>query len=214
MPNYIRDPERIETESFDRIRELALLDSFSKDEQQIVLHLIRECGEPALAQKIHFSQNAIEAGKKSIKKYAHLLFDGEQVGRGFREDLIHQEPMSFYAKSVVISQAKALKQTRAMTAVDYWKPYLKNSICVIGQSSTALMRLLEVLHENDGKKKPALIIAMPSGFVNAADAKQKLVDSYAELEVEYILIEGRWGGAMFAATALNALLMLQQGIYI
>lgn len=214
MPNYLCDPERIEQQTFDRIRELALLDSFSEDEQQVVLHMIRECGEPLLAEKVHFSPQATEVAKKAIKKYAPLLYDCDMVGGGLKPNLLYQEPLSFYNKSAVISQAKANKQTRAMTAIDHWKPYLDKSICVIGYSSTALMRLLEVLKDKDNKKKPALIIAMPPGFVNAAEAKQQLMGAHEELGVEYILVEGCWGGGMFAASAMNALLMIQQGTYV
>ena len=54
---------------------------------------------------------------------------------------------------------------------------------------------------------------MPSGFVNTEYGKEVLQESYDELGVEYILIEGRWGGIMFAAATVNALLSIQQGIY-
>lgn len=79
--------------------------------------------------------------------------------------LLYQEPLCFINKSSVISMAKSTKQTRAMTAVDLWKPYLKNSITVFGYSSTALCRLLELLKQGEAEK-PSLIIAMPSGFIN------------------------------------------------
>lgn len=210
---YIRDPEKIEIQVWDRIRELSQLDELTPEQQQIVLHLIRACGEPSLAQRVKFSPNAIEAGKKSIKKYAYMLYDHDMLRGNLDSSLLYQEPLCFINKSSVISMAKSSKQTRAMTAVDLWKPYLKNSITVFGYSSTALCRLLELLKAGE-VEKPALIIAMPSGFVNTEYGKEVLQDSYDELGVEYILIEGRWGGIMFAAAAVNALLSIQQGIYL
>lgn len=209
---YIRDPEKIEVQIWDRIRELSNFSDLSRDQQQIVLYLIRSCGEPSLAQRVKFSPNAIEAGKKSIKKYAYMLYDHEMVRGNLDNSMLYQEPLCFINKSSVISLAKSSKQTRAMTAVDLWKPYLKNSITVFGYSSTALCRLLELLKAGE-VEKPALIIAMPSGFVNTEYGKEVLQESYDELGVEYILIEGRWGGIMFAAAAVNALLSIQQGIY-
>lgn len=209
---YIRDPEKIEVQIWDRIRELSDFSDLSRDQQQIVLYLIRSCGEPSLAQRVKFSPNAIEAGKKSIKKYAYMLYDHEMVRGNLDNSMLYQEPLCFINKSSVISLAKSSKQTRAMTAVDLWKPYLKNSITVFGYSSTALCRLLELLKAGE-VEKPALIIAMPSGFVNTEYGKEVLQESYDELGVEYILIEGRWGGIMFAAAAVNALLSIQQGIY-
>lgn len=209
---YIRDPEKIEVQIWDRIRELSDFSELSTDQQQIVLYLIRACGEPSLAQRVKFSPNAIEAGKKAIKKYAYMLYDHDMLGGNLDRNLLYQEPLCFINKSSVISMAKSTKQTRAMTAVDLWKPYLKNSITVFGYSSTALCRLLELLKEGE-VEKPALIIAMPSGFINTEYGKEILQESYDELGVEYILIEGRWGGIMFAAAAVNALLSIQQGIY-
>ncbi|MEZ5449769.1 MAG: hypothetical protein R3E89_12620 [Thiolinea sp.] len=41
MQNYLRDPEKIERQTYDRIRELTTLDRFNQDEKQIVLHMVR-----------------------------------------------------------------------------------------------------------------------------------------------------------------------------
>ncbi|MGB0846474.1 MAG: precorrin-8X methylmutase [Thiolinea sp.] len=213
MQNYLRDPDKIECQTFDRIRELTNLDRFSSDEKQVVLHMVRTCGNPALAEKIRFSPNAIEVGKKAIKKYACMLYDFETVKCGLNEELLYQEPMCFINKAAVISQAKASKQTRAMTAVDHWKNYSKDAITIIGHSGTALARLLELLKDKQ-IDQPALIIATPPGFVNAEAAKQALLDQYDESNTEYISITGETGGCMLAAATMNALLMIQKEIYI
>ena len=172
MQNYLRDPEKITAQTFDRIRELTNLDRFSSDEKQVVLQMIRTCGDPSLAEKIRFSPNAIEAGKKAIKKYACMLYDSESVKCGFDEKLLYQEPMCFINKATVISQAKANKQTRAMTAVDQWKNYSKDAIVIIGYSGTALTRLLELLKE--GKLEQQLhgvrttLLALEISFCHAS----------------------------------------------
>lgn len=211
--NYVRDPEKIEVQVWDKIREMTNLDRFTTDEKQIVLYLVRSCGEPGLAERVKFSPNAIDAGKKAIKKYAYMLYDHETIRGTLDEKLLYQEPLCFINKSVVISQAKSKKQTRAMTAIDVWKPYLKGSIAIFGYSSTALCRLMELMKEGE-VEKPALVVAMPSGFINTELGKNTLQESYADLGLEYIMIEGRWGGSMFAAAAVNALLSMQQGIYV
>ena len=213
MQNYLRDPDKINAQTFDRIRELTNLDRFSSDEKQVVLQMIRTCGDPSLAERMRFSPEAIDTGKKAIKKYACMLYDSESVKCGFNEELLYQEPMCFINKATVISQAKANKQTRAMTAVDQWKNYSKDAIMIIGYSGTALARLLELLKEGQ-IDQPALVIATCPGFINAETAKQSLIDQYDELNTEYILIEGEYGSCMLAAAAVNALLMMQKGIYI
>ena len=71
----------------------------------------------------------------------------------------------------------------------------------IGNAPTALFRLLELL--DDGAPRPALIIAMPVGFIGAAEAKQAVIDG--DHGVPYIALAGRRGGSALAAAAVNAL---------
>ena len=213
MLHYQRDPERIEQQTYAKIRELVPLEQFTLEQQQVVLPVIRACGEPLIAERLRFSPNAIETAKRAIRHYAPILYDFDTVTSGLQSDLLYQEPLSFINKAVVISQAKAKKQTRSMTSIDYWRRYLKGAICLLGESSTALFRLLEIIQEEE-TARPALIIATPAGFLQTTEAKQSLMALYQELEIEYILIEGRWGGSMFATSIMNALLRIQKGIYI
>ncbi|HPE59953.1 MAG: precorrin-8X methylmutase [Thiothrix sp.] len=211
--HYLRDPEKINVQVWERIRELAVLDRFSSEERQLVLHLIRECGDPALAERIHFSPNAIEAGKNALKNYAYILYDYETVRCGLDQALLTQEPMSFVSKALVISLAKANKQTRAMASISQWKKYSKGCIALFGKSGSALCHLLELLRARE-MEAPALVIATNAGFVNAGECKQFLIESFDELGVEFIVVEGTYGGVTLASTAMNALLMLQRETYV
>lgn len=209
MINYLRDPERIHQQNYARIREQADLSAFSPEQQQIVIQMISAYGEPGLAQRIQFSAKAMKAAGKAIKRRNNILYDEILVNSALDTQLLYQEPLGFLNRAAVISQAKASKQTRAMTAVDYWKPYMQDSIILIGQSGTALFRLLELLKE--GAPRPALVIAAARGFINAETAKQLLWDQHEELGFECIVVNGTCGGGVLAATAMNALLMIQQG---
>lgn len=209
---YLRDPERILQQNYANIREQLTLDAFTPAQQQVVIHLVRAYGDPLLAKHILFSQHAIDVALKTIKKRNNILYDVELVRHTLDTTLLYQEPLSFLGKAAVISHAKASKQTRAMTAVDYWKPYMAGSIILIGESATASLRLLEILKE--GAPKPALIVTTSRGFVNAEAAKRILWEQHADLGVECIVLAGTRGGGVLAATIMNALLMLQQGIYV
>lgn len=213
MPHYLTDPQKIAVETFDKIREQANLGGFSRDEVQIVLQMIRACGEPTLAEKIRISPNVMKVGKKAIKNYGNILYDFGTVKCALDEALLYQEPLCFVRKASVISQARANKQSRSMTGVSQWKNYVKGSIALFGHSSTALMYLLEMI-KSKTFEKPALIIATNCGFVNAAESKQLLMDSYDELEIEYITVEGTNGGSMLAAAAFNTLLRVQKEEYV
>lgn len=89
---------------------------------------------------------------------------------------------------------------------------MNGSIVLIGQSGTALFRLLELIKE--GAPRPALIIASPRGFINAEASKQYIGESQCWIDSDCIVVTGPHGGGVLAATAMNALLMMHNGIYI
>ncbi len=96
--------------------------------------------------------------------------------------------------------------TRSAAAVDFWDD-LGGSICVIGNAPTALFRLLERLDE--GADKPALIIAIPVGFIGAAESKAELADN--PRGSDYVTVRGRRGGSAMASSMVNALAFLAGG---
>ena len=73
-------------------------------------------------------------------------------------------------------------------------------IFVFGNAPTALFKLKELI--KSGKASPKLIIAVPVGFVGAAESKENL----DELNVPYIRVKGRKGGSTVAAAIVNALM--------
>lgn len=52
--------------------------------------------------------------------------------------------------------------------------------------------------------KPALIMAMPVGFVNVIESKEMI----EEYDIVYILMKGCRGGTTFAVSVINALSIL------
>lgn len=75
-------------------------------------------------------------------------------------------------------------------------------IFVFGNAPTALFRLKELIKE--GKANPKLIIAVPVGFVGAAESKENM----DELNIPYIRVRGRKGGSTVAAAIINALMYM------
>ena len=63
------------------------------------------------------------------------------------------------------------------------------------------------------KPRPALIVGMPVGFINAAESKQALLDTApSEFRTPCITLLGRRGGSSLAAATLNALARMANGI--
>jgi len=212
MADYIIDPHKIEVESFQMIRGLANLDDFSVNEQQVAMRIIHTCGLPEIAEHIRFSPNAVSAGLKAITQRAKIICDVNMVKCSLTQRMLHDEPLCFINKASVVSQAKTYGKTRSMMAVDAWQSQIENSIVIIGNAPTALFRLLELL--NDGFKKPALVIAMPVGFIGASESKAKLWREYKQLGIECMTLQGTQGGSAIAASAMNALLRMEQETYL
>jgi precorrin-8X/cobalt-precorrin-8 methylmutase len=81
-------------------------------------------------------------------------------------------------------------------------PLMTESIYVIGNAPTALLRLMEQIQA--GQARPALVIGLPVGFVNAAESKAELV----KMDIPFISNVGRKGGSNVAASVVNALLIM------
>jgi precorrin-8X/cobalt-precorrin-8 methylmutase len=80
-------------------------------------------------------------------------------------------------------------------------------IFVIGDSQTALTALVELIEEEN--IRPTLVIATPSGFVDADVEKQRLQDSL----VPNIIVDGRKGNSNVAVAIINGLVDLAWQAY-
>lgn len=212
MPfNYVVDPKAIERESFRQIRALADLSSFGAEQQQVVMRIVHSLGMPHLAQQVHFSEGACEAGMDALGKGAEILCDVEMVKQGITKRMVKKEPLCFLNDERTQALAIDTGKTRSMAALALWKPYVKGSVVVIGNAPTALYRLLELIEQGGGK--PALIIGMPVGFVGAAESKQALWNVHKTLGIECITLLGREGGSAVSSASCNALLRCNIGEY-
>jgi precorrin-8X/cobalt-precorrin-8 methylmutase len=207
--SYETDPVKIEQESFRQIRTLTRLEGFSTQEQQVVMRLVHTCGEPAVAAQVRLSANAVIRGLAAIQAAGPILCDVEMVRHGLTRRMLKQEALCFLNDPAVPGLAKERGETRSMAALELWKPYLADSIVLIGNAPTALFRLLEMI--DAGAPKPALIIGMPVGFVGAAESKQALWDHHQALGIECMTLLGRMGGSALVASAFNALLRVNLG---
>jgi precorrin-8X/cobalt-precorrin-8 methylmutase len=212
MPfNYTLDPKAIEQESFRQIRELTDLTAFNREQQQVTMRIVHSLGLPHLAGRVHFSAQACQAGMQALANNANILCDVEMVKQGITKRMIEKEPLCFLNDPRTQALAKTRGETRSMAALDFWRPYLNNSVVVIGNAPTALFRLLEMIE--NGEDKPALIIGMPVGFVGAAESKQALWDVHQTLGIDCITVLGREGGSAVSSASCNALLRCNIGEY-
>ncbi len=207
--DYISAPQTIEEQSFKLIRELTDLDGLNEAQQQVAMRIVHSSGMPGIVGNIRFSERACDSGMQALENDKPILCDVEMVRQGISKRFIKQQPYCFLNDSRTVKTAREQGETRSMASLQLWHGLLKDSVVLIGNAPTALFRLLEMLQQ--GADKPALIIAMPVGFVGAAESKQALWDLHKKLGIECITLLGRQGGSAVSAAACNALLRCNAG---
>ena len=200
--DYQRDPETIYRESFAAISNAADLTALPDDMHAIALRIAHACGEAAAIDDLRWSDGAALAGRKALSAGAPILTDSRMVADGiFRRALPTDNPiLCTLDLGSVRGLALRSSTTRSAAAVELWVPWLEGAVAVIGNAPTALFRLLEGLA--GGWPKPALIVAMPVGYVGAAEAKQAVIEM---VPAPFIALTGRRGGSAVAAATVNAL---------
>ena len=198
-------PDEIENLSFKIIEEEIGEHNLAREQWPIVRRMIHTSADFEYESMVRFHPNAIQAGLDAIRGGKKIVTDTNMARVGIRKKELDQfgaSTICFMNDPGIHSQAKASGNTRARVAVDMALEDMKDGIYVVGNAPTALMRLIELVEAQ--KARPALIIGLPVGFVNAAESKAALM----ELDYPYITNVGRKGGSNVAAAVINALAIM------
>jgi len=203
-------PDEIETESLRIIdAEVPEPRPFSGEKWQIVRRMIHTTADFELLKLVRFHPDAVCSGLQALRSGAIIMTDTEMARQGIPVRRI--EPLGATVRCLmnderVVARARAGNITRATAAVDLAVDMAADEsrplIFVVGNAPTALIRLVE--HLDRGMPCPALVVAMPVGFVNAAQSKALLMSR----TVPFIAVEGRKGGSALAASVINALCII------
>ena len=203
MRPYEKDPAAIYAQSFATVRTEGKLDRFAPDMQPVITRLIHACGMVEIADRLVYSADASMAGRAALAAGAPILCDCEMVAAGIiRRNLPAANPVIVTLNDPAVPElAQAIGNTRSAAAVELWADHIEGAVVAIGNAPTALFHLLELL--DAGWPKPALIIALPVGFVGAAESKAELAGN--PRGVPFLTLRGRKGGSAMASAAVNAL---------
>lgn len=198
-------PGSIEARSFAIIdAEASPEKPFSGDAWKVARRLAHTAGDLSLLDALVLPDAAIAAGVLALRRGAPVFTDTEMVRAGIpvrRTDALGVTVSCILSFSDLDgAQAEALGTTRSRASVAALGERLGGSVVAIGNAPTALLALLEYLDR--GGAAPALVIAMPVGFVNAAETKELLLQY---THVQSLVLRGRRGGSPLAAAAVNAL---------
>lgn len=200
-----RLPDEIEAESM-RVIDESLSGSWTDAERAVVRRLVHASGDVSLQAVVGFSDGAVEAGVEALAGGADVVTDVRMVEAGVdsrRLAALGGKTLCMIDDPVVAAGAAAAGTTRAVAAMRALEGELAGAVVAVGNAPTALRELIALAEQG---VRPALVIGMPVGFVDAAESKAALEAS----GLPYVTVRGARGGSPLAAAAVNALLRLAQ----
>jgi len=183
---------------------------FSIGQWEVVRRLIHTTGDLDLAASVKFSPDAIESGINALRRGVAIYVDSNMIRSGLSMARLRSAQVDYGADRIachvadpdVAQEAESNGLPRSLFAIRKAKAQLDGGIAVFGNAPVALLELNRMILE-DGIR-PALIVAMPVGFVHVIESKEELMT----LGVPFVGIEGRRGGSTLAVATLHALCSL------
>jgi precorrin-8X/cobalt-precorrin-8 methylmutase len=198
---------RIEEASFALIDAEAAPHGFSAAEWQIVRRVIHATADFEFQSTLALHPRAVAAGVAALRAGAPVVTDVTMIAAG-----LNQRRLAAFRSAVhcLISEPAAVESarrdgtTRAAAAMReaHRRGVLDGAIVAIGNAPTALVEVQRLALEEGAR--PALVIAVPVGFVGAAEAKEAALG----LAVPFVVARGRKGGSPVAVAIVHALLAL------
>ena len=200
----------IETRSFEIIDTEAPPHEFSAQQWQVVRRMIHTTADFSLMDHAAFSIGAIAAGIAALRAGQPLYVDSQMIRSGLSQPRLQGVCPHYTKDSIhchvadpdVAEQAREAGLPRSLFAIRKAKPVLHGGISVFGNAPVALLELNRMIIEEG--VRPALVVAMPVGFVHVEESKEELLS----LDVPFIALTGRRGGSPLAVSAVHALCSL------
>lgn len=202
-------PQAIESLSFDMIKKELGEHPFTDEQFPIVQRVIHATADFELGRSLVFHPQAVDAGIRAILGGKTIVSDVQMVQAGISKPRIARfggNIRVFIADPDVAEEAKRLRTTRAIIAVQKAVKEAEGGIFAIGNAPTALLELIRLMRA--GIAKPGLIVGVPVGFVSAAESKEELM----KCDVPFIANRGRKGGSPVAVAIVNALSLLAEKV--
>ncbi len=207
----VSEAGKIVDKSMMLIREVigADLANLPKDKVPLVERVVHTTADPEFAQLLVISDDAVKSGVAAIRAGAKVVTDVKMVKAGINDARLKKfgSYITTYMndeRTMALAKKESLTRSAAAMrlAID---DGLEGGIVLIGNAPTAAFELADQIKK--GKVRPALIVAVPVGFVGAAESKEVI----AKLPVPYVITKGRKGGSTIAVAVFNALLSIAEG---
>ena len=198
-------PEEIEKRSFEIITEELKSRGVELPEEEALVtkRVIHTSADFDYVNTLTYSEHAVQTAKELILQGADIVTDTNMALAGINKKMLARyggEVNCYMADETVAKLAKERGITRAAVSMEMAAKREKPVIFAIGNAPTALIRLYEMIQ--DQNYIPAFIIGVPVGFVNVEIAKELILKT----DVPHIINRGRKGGSNVAAAICNAII--------
>jgi precorrin-8X/cobalt-precorrin-8 methylmutase len=183
----------IEVESYRILRSQVDTSHLPPISRAVTERVIHASADLAYATDLCCDENALRAGQQALATGAPLVVDVRMLAAG-----ITSRP-SVVALDLAPAPLPGLTRSTAGIRVAA-SQYPQGAVWAVGNAPTALRELIRLAVQ--GLLRPALVIGLPVGFVDAAAAKAALRDS----GLPALSNRSAKGGTAIAAAAVNALL--------
>ena len=181
-------PDEIEGESFRIILQELGPHAFSARELPIIQRVIHATADFEYASLLAFSPTAIVDGIRALRSGCQILTDVQMTAVGISQSYLQRFGGSVRCvvsepKTVALARAEGI--TRTAAAIRRLVDNLPGAVVALGNAPTALFETLRLAQAG---YRPALVVGVPVGFVNAAESKAALQESdlpYITVPVSY-----------------------------
>ena len=203
MFDYIKQPELIESKSFEIIAEILGDKDVKGLRGSILKRVIHTTADFEYRDLLAFKEGVEDVLLNAFLAGCTVISDTNMIKSGINKKLC--ETLGIEVKCFVDSEeahevAKQKGITRSMAAIDIAARIEGRKVFIIGNAPTALYRIMELCE--DGLLKPDAVVGVPVGFVGAAESKEALW----ETEIPSIVSKGRKGGSTIGVAVVNAVL--------
>ena len=180
--------------------------TLAKENEAVILRCIHASADFDYAANLRFTPGAVRKATEALRGGTDLVTDTNMALAGISKPGLKKLGASAYcymAETFIAERAKAEGTTRAAAAMDWAAANHPGAILAVGNAPTALLRIAEQIREG---LRPALVIAVPVGFVNVVESKELVFTACEEAGIPCIAAMGRKGGSSIAAAICNALI--------
>ena len=196
MELHITDAQALAT-----IDQEVATNSLSPAEYEIVRSVIYETGDFDYLSIIQFSEKVLPIAAAAIASRMTIIVDVSMVQVGITQIVRQTFANPVYCSTEAISRPQ-MGKTQTDWGMQTLARRYPEAIFLIGQSQTAFVSLTELI--DDGKIKPAFVVATPTSFIEGEIPKSRLQDA----EIPHICITGSKGGAAVTVAIFKSLLKL------